>query len=340
MKYHRINGFRKCAPGLRLLLVLVCLATGLSMSAQTDPMLTQYWAMPQYYNAGAAGSTDYVRIRAAGRLQWIGIENAPKSFIGQVDSPLKLFGKKIGLGANVTAETLGLFTNTSVGVQVAYGFKLFKGRLSVGVQPGFFLSNFKGTEVYIPDGDDYHQSTDPSIPTQDLTGNAFDLGVGLWYEHKLFNVGIGAKHLTSPKISLRKEGSSSGSGGEEDEYQTEAPTMFYFNGNCNIPLKNTLFELQPSLLLQSDFKGFSGAVTMRATYSKFLQAGIGYRWNDAVSVMVGAEFKNFFLGYSYDIPVSAIGKGTSGSHELVAGYRLKLDFSGKNRNKHRSIRLM
>ena len=56
--------------------------------------------------------------------------------------------------------------------------------------------------------------------------------------------------------------------------------------------------------------------------------------------MVGAEFKNFFLGYAYDYPTSAINKASSGSHELVAGYQLKLDFSGKNRNKHRSIRIM
>ena len=56
--------------------------------------------------------------------------------------------------------------------------------------------------------------------------------------------------------------------------------------------------------------------------------------------MVGVNFKNFYLGYSYDYPLSAIGKVSSGSHEIVAGYQLKLDFSGKNKHKHRSIRIM
>ncbi len=68
--------------------------------------------------------------------------------------------------------------------------------------------------------------------------------------------------------------------------------------------------------------------------------GIAYRWDDAISVNLGAEFKNVLLGYAYDIPTSRILKASSGSHEIVVGYRLKLDFSGKNRNKHRSIRLM
>jgi len=52
------------------------------------------------------------------------------------------------------------------------------------------------------------------------------------------------------------------------------------------------------------------------------------------------EYKNFFLGYSYEYPLSAIAKASSGSHEIVAGYQLKLDFSQKNKNRHRSIRIM
>ena len=56
--------------------------------------------------------------------------------------------------------------------------------------------------------------------------------------------------------------------------------------------------------------------------------------------MVGAEYKNFFLGYAYDYPLSAIARGSSGSHEIVAGYSLKINLTGKNRNRHRSIRIM
>ena len=98
--------------------------------------------------------------------------------------------------------------------------------------------------------------------------------------------------------------------------------------------------MQPSLLVKTDLTSFSAEVTMRTTFNKFLSFGICYRWKDAVSAMIGAEFKNFFVGYAYDYPVSAIAKGSSGSHEIVAGYSLKLDFSKKNKNKHRSIRIM
>ena len=79
---------------------------------------------------------------------------------------------------------------------------------------------------------------------------------------------------------------------------------------------------------------------MRATFNKFLSFGLGYRYKDAVSAMISAEFKNFFLGYSYDYSTSAINRASSGSHEIVAGYMIKLNFGEKNKNKHRSIRIM
>jgi hypothetical protein len=57
-------------------------------------------------------------------------------------------------------------------------------------------------------------------------------------------------------------------------------------------------------------------------------------------VSLAAEIKNFYLGYSYDYATSAIHKASSGSHELFLGYSLKLNLSEKNRNRHKSIRIM
>ena len=79
---------------------------------------------------------------------------------------------------------------------------------------------------------------------------------------------------------------------------------------------------------------------MRATYNKFLSFGVGYRYKEAISAMIAAEFKNFFIGYAYDYPLSRITKGSSGSHEVVIGYNVKLNLGDKNKNKQRSIRIM
>ena len=307
------------------------------MQGQVDAQLSQYWAIPTYYNAGASGSSDYLRINGGARLQWLGIENAPQSFLGQVDMPLNLFGKRIGVGAGLQSETMGLFSNLNINAQFSYKIKLLKGELSIGAQVGYFEQKFKGSEVEVPDDDDYHDSSDQAIPTQDLKGGTVDVSAGIFYTHKYFWVGVSGLHLLQPIVKMGLEGSESTA---SQEYETVVPRTLYFMGGSNIPLKNTLFELQPSLMVKTDFSVFSAEITARARYNKFLSFGVGYRWKEAVMIMAGAEYKNFFVGYAYDYPLSAIARASSGSHELLVGYKMKIDLSGKNKNKHRSIRIM
>ena len=316
---------------------LLLLLAGMETKAQDELMINQHWAVPTFYNPANTGNTDYLRIRGAARLQWLGIKNAPQSFLATADTPFQLGGKRIGAGVSAMQESLGLFSNLNIGLQLSYKLKLGKGVLSIGVQPAYFNSQFKGSKVVLPDNDDYHQGQDTSIPTQDLTGNHFDLSAGVSFTHKYFTVGLSCMHIMNPKVNLTMEGSQSQ---ETQQYQTELPRQLYLIADGNIPLKNTLFELQPSMLITSDLAWFSGEVAMRARYNKFLSFGLTYRYMDALGLTIGAEFKNFFIGYAYEYPFSGINKASSGSHELVAGYSLKLDFSGKNKNKHRSIRIM
>ena len=108
----------------------------------------------------------------------------------------------------------------------------------------------------------------------------------------------------------------------------------------NIPVNNTLFELQPSVFVKTDFNLYQAEATMRVRYNKFITGGVAYRHKDAVSLVAGVEIKNFLVGYSYDYPISDISKATSGSHEVFVNYNVKLNLGEKNKNKHKSIRLM
>lgn len=309
----------------------------LDCRSQTDALLSQYWSLPTYYNPATTGDINFVRIRGGGRLQWLGIENAPKNFVVAADSPFQIGKRRIGAGASVSQESIGLFSNMLLNLQGSYKFKFLKGMLSVGVQGGYYTSKFRGSEVYIPEGDDYHQSSDEAVPTRDMTGQSFDFSAGISYSHKYFNIGISAQHILEPTVHFESEGAETA---EMSQYESRLTRSLYLTADGNIGIKNTLIEMQPSMILRTDFKGLDGEVTMRAMYKKLFWLGIGYRLNDAVSIMGGVEIKNFFLGYSYDYSTSAIAKVSSGSHELIVGYKLKLDFSKKNRNKHRSIRLM
>lgn len=324
----------------------VLIASGHTAMAQGDAMLTHYWMVPTYYNPAAAGDTDNIRLRGGARMQWVGIDGAPRTFVAAADTPFKLLGKKFGTGIVVQQESMGLFRNLTVNAQIGYKFKVLKGELTGALQVGFFNEQFKGSEVYIPDDDDFHESTDDAIPSTDVAGNALDLGLGLFYIHRRFKAGLSLLHANNPTVTFTSEngtgsGSTGGTTGETaKKYQFTAKRTLYFTAEGNIPIKNTLFEVIPSLLVRSDFTFTDVAVTGRVRYNKLFSAGLGYRHDDAISIMLGAELKGIFIGYSYDYHISDISRASSGSHEIFAGYNLKLDFSEKNRNKHKSIRIM
>lgn len=320
-----------------ILIIITAAALSPEAAAQVDAQFTQYYAVPTFYNAGATGDTDFVRLRGGTRLQWMGIDNAPKSFLITGDMPFKFIGKRFGTGLVMQQESLGLYKNLNIAAQLSYKHKLFGGVLSAGLQVGIISETFKGSEVYIPDDDDYHESTDDAIPTTDLTGTSLDLGLGVYFTHKLFWAGVSCQHVNNPTITFNAE---SGESTNEKNYEFKAGRILYFMAGSNIPIKNTLFEVIPSVLVKSDFTFTTAEITGRVRWRKFLSLGVGYRYDDAVSLVLGAELKNFYIGYSYDYPTSAISKASSGSHEIFAGYSLKLDLSDKNKNKHKSIRIM
>lgn len=317
-----------------LLAAAVLMATWCHTTAQVDPQFTQYWAVPAYYNPSAAGNTDFIHITGGSKLQWVGIKHAPMTFLIAADMPFKFLNKRWGTGIVLQRESMGLYRSMQAGAQLAWKKRILRGTLSVGVQAGMLNETFKGTDIFIPDDDDAHDSSDDAIPKNDVTGNAFDLNAGVMFTHKWFWVGASCTHITSPSVTLKAEGE------EEKYYEFDAGRTFYLMGGSNIPIKNTLFEIQPSFLVKTDTKFFQAEVTARVRYNRFLSAGVGYRLNDAVSAMIGAEFKNFFLGYAFDYPMSAINKATTGSHEVFISYNVKLDLREKNKNHQKCIRLL
>lgn len=319
----------------RAVAAMACLAVAaIHAHAQTDAQLTQYWAMPTYYSPGLVGNSDHIRITAASRMQWVGIPKAPKAFLAMADSPFKLFGKRVGAGVVIMQQSEGLYSTLNAALQAAWKKKLLKGELSIGVQLGLMSQSFRGSEAYIPDDDDYHESNDDGIPRTDINGNAIDFAAGVAYTHRLFWTSLSANHISAPTITMKDDSE------QEKQYEFATSRIYYFMAGGNIPVKNTLFEVQPSLLLKTDGNIFTGEATARLRYNKFLSGGLGYRWNDAVSLMIGAELKNFFLGYCYDYPISQVAKASSGSHEVFLRYNIKLNLGDKNRNKHKSIRIM
>ena len=332
------------------------------VTAKSDAILNQHWEVPTLLNPAATGDIDFIRARVGGRIDYLGSKDSPKSFFAVADSPFKLMGKRIGAGLVVNSMSYDLFRNLSVEAQGSYKLKIKNSTLSIGVQIGYFHTKFKGSEFVIyrnpedsegiggdipgnegeegGEGEIANPNDGPDVndyPTQDVGGGTFDLGVGVRFEHPKFYVGVSGLHLTNSSMKLKKDQEEI----TDTRYmESKLPMRVYFDAGGNIAINNSLISLQPSLLVGTDFKDFEGIVEMRATYNNRVTFGLDYRWNRAAGVVAGLMVKDFYVGYSWEYDYSMHPKGSTGNHELVLGYRFKLDLGGKNTFSHRSIRIM
>ena len=180
---------------------IVMLFSASVLFAQQDTNESMYWATPTLYNPATAGSDSALHITAFDRMQWVGVKDAPQTFFVSADLPIMLGRKRTGLGATVLNDQAGLFTTTFVSLQANYSFKLWGGRLAVGLQPGFVNQTFAGGEVYIPSGEAW-DAADDALPTGDVSGMTFDPSAGVYYERGWFYGGFSGLHLMGSEIEL------------------------------------------------------------------------------------------------------------------------------------------
>lgn len=311
---------------LLLMIVLCCTCAGI-VRAQYDARLSQYFMAKPYYNPAVAGATEDLNILALARLEWVGMSGAPMSFFVTSDMPLNIGKTQHGIGLAVYTESIGLFMNTHVGAQYAYKYKLFGGVISGGLQIGLVNQSFDGSKVEMVESE-FHQETDAAIPTEQVSGMGLDMNFGIYYNHKRFYAGFGMTHLTQPELQL-----------DENSY-TYIGRSFNLMGGYNIQLRNPLIELQPSVFLLTDMQSFHVDITARLEYNKMFNGGISYRVNESVGVMFGVKIGRFQAGYAYDFPITALGRASSGSHELCLRYAMKLNKTKTGKNRHKSVRIL
>lgn len=305
--------------------VVLSLCAFLKVQAQYDVHFTHYWEMQNFYNPAGAGASRKMHAYAAYSNQFSGFENSPKSMLINLDSPLSMFKGDHSLGVGVLNEEIGLFTNQHLYLNYAFGFKLFKGRFVAGAQIGLVNAIFDRTDIKFPENDQ-----DPAFPSAKADGNNIDFGAGILYQHKYFYTGLSALHINAPLIIL----------GESNEIRVSP--YFNFMAGGNIPLKNPLLSIQPSLQVMTDLVGWRADITAKGSYKykeNIFFGGVTYSPTASVAAFLGMEFLNITISYGYELYTQGVG-AENGSHDIFIGYKLDLNIFKKGKNKHNSIRVL
>ena len=298
-------------------IVLMVISTSM-IRAQQDPQYSQYMFNMMSVNPAYTGTRDAMNILLLSRLQWVGLDGAPRSHTLALHTPIR--EKKIGLGASVISDNIGPVKSTYINLNYAYRLKLTETlTLSAGLKAGInnYDVNLTGLEL---------NESDPSFG-QDYTRNFQpNFGVGFYLYSNQYYAGF-----SIPK--LLKE--SSWNSGSPDQGFVSVKRHFFLTAGYVFEL-NSDWKFKPSLLN----KIVEGAppsldVTAQVLYRDRFWLGTTYRIGDAIAILFEMQVnKQITVGYAYDITVSQMRKTSNGSHEILVSY----DFTGYTNDRVKSPR--
>jgi type IX secretion system PorP/SprF family membrane protein len=272
--------------------------------AQQLPQYTQYMLNEMAINPAVAGKDEYADVRSNNRYQWVGITDAPRTYMLTAHGPITT--KNMGVGINLYTDIVGPTRRTGFSAAYAYHLKLKKDmRLSFGLSAGILQWGIDGSKLTL------HDDGDQALLYTYSTTYVPDFGAGIYFHKKdRFYLGVALPQLYQAPIALYSVSSKS----------SRLVSQFNVNGAYKFDLGDD-FKIEPSFLLKYEVpappKIDEG---LRLLYKEQIWLGGAYRHNDAFTALIGYMYNNYLMiGYSYDFSTTNIRKYSSGTHEVMLG---------------------
>jgi type IX secretion system PorP/SprF family membrane protein len=255
------------------------------------------------------------------RNQWAGLNNSPNTISLMADAAI--LNNLIGIGGHIMSDKVGAQQTLSVMTDYSYRLKVDDNgsRLSFGLSIG--LTQLSIDENLISPG----QPGDPVIESGLLGQRVVrpDFNVGVFFDSKKYSIGLSLTELWGDYKVVRKN----------PQLYLTAATLIPINRDYTIKpsiLYKDDFKMQPSLdlnafliikdkiwlgLLWRNGLPFKGRLTKDVTNNPIMSA------LNSLTIMGEVYIRpDFYIGYAYDIPLTALNKATFGSHEIVLGFSI------------------
>ena len=277
-----------------------------SLYAQQDAQYTQYMYNTVSVNPGYAGSRGHMSIAALHRSQWVGLDGAPKTQTLNLHTPLGYRGA--GMGISIVNDKIGPTSETYFDVDLSYSIQTSsEGRLSFGLKTSAHLLDVRFSEL-----DQDPDNPDPTLQ-QDISNRLSpNIGAGVYYHTEKFYAGLSVprfletSHFDESSLSTAKE-----------QMNFYLITGYVFD-------VNPFLKFKPALLAKV-VQGAPLQIDASANFmlnEKFI-FGAAYRWDAALSGMVGFNISNeFLIGIAYDREITELGRAifNDGSFEVILRY--------------------
>ncbi len=276
------------------------------MWGQQTPMYTQYMLNDFAYNPAIAGTKEYYQAKSNNRYQWIGITDAPRTYVLSVYGPHRKLD--MGFGGMVFNDVTGPTSRLGVYGAYAYNVRIKDDlRFSSGLNIGLLQYKVDGSKITL------HDEGDPSLGGNMYVAYMPDATMGVYLYSGKYSVGLSVAQLFGTNIKFN----------ELEELginRLKRHVMLHGSYVYNI---NDDIAVEPMVMIKFiDPAPVQFDVNARVIYRNMVWAGFGYRTKDAASIVVGYNYQDqLIFGYSYDITFTDLRKYSSGTHELMIGAR-------------------
>lgn len=278
-------------------------------SAQQLPDYTQYPSLNPLINAAYTGTKGTVDARLNYRAQWMGFDDAPVQQTALVHS--RLLKGMLGIGAMVSNDVTGPSSRFTYGFMAAFHLRFPDVEFSAGIGLNFSKYNFNAANLT------QHWTNDPAFaPGLNTFDKKRNPNAGLLLYNDRFHFGFSLVNMLQSKYNL-------GETVVRNENHYYFTFGYNFHGHPDFVWENNLFA--------TIVKGLPITINynLRLHIREKIIAGVAWRLRDAVALQAGMVFLNDYqFVYSYDLGISRLRGGHSGSHELTLGYRFDFNKRG------------
>jgi len=316
------------------------LITGVSKAQ--DPSFSQFYANPLFLNPALAGFTECGRLNLNYRNQWPALANAYITYSASYDQNIEGINSGIGVLAMSDRQGDGALVRSNISAYYSYHLQVSEPIIiSFGVQGTYYIESLDWNKLVFADqidpttGNISGSSSETPPSSNNVSVVDFSAGAVLAYYDQWF-AGVAVHHLNQPNISFY------------DNSDSKLPMKFTIHGGVNVNLSQgglgnnrpDDWVLEPQLLYMQQ-GGFRQMNVGLYVSRNPLVLGVWYRYDftnpDAVVALVGVNFSNIRVGYSYDFTVSNLGGSSGGAHEITFAWDFCI-YKQASRRKIRAIK--
>lgn len=306
---------------MKNIITFLILLSTFTVYSQQISLNSQYMFNPSSFNCSAIGlDENYTQVQLNARKQWAGFSGAPSTQYITANSYLR---DRFSMGGTLHNDVSGPSRRTGLTVVGAYKLPLSKdGRHSLSMGLGVSMTqhtiDISKLTTFLPDDPALNNvNNNQSITNSNNSyNNQFvpDAEVGFYYTYddKAF-AGISAKNLfQSDEDAFDASGS----------LPNRLVRNYFVYGGYNFEVSN-YWKITPSLMYRMiDALAYQVEISTIITYNNQFWFGFSYRHEDAAVALIGIQYKEFRIGYSYDYLLSDISNYSTGSNELFLELQL------------------